>query len=118
MPLWRLLPVADPDDSRWLDHPVWREVLVRAPSAAFARQAAGALERDLEAAPAGNECPSFKSAFEDEKLYQVIRLTPDQAKAAGGDTGAKQVLRADKLRDARTTRGEPDPPTARKEPRS
>ena len=44
MPLWRIRPVAEPDDPRWLDHAIWSEVVVRADSAAQARRAAAASE--------------------------------------------------------------------------
>lgn len=74
MPLWRLVPHADPDDARWLDHPIWEEVVVRADSAAQARLYAGRLEENRTAPPAGNECPSGKSGFADEKLYWVREL--------------------------------------------
>lgn len=71
MPLWRLVPHADPEDARWLDHPIWEEVVVRADSAAQARLLAAGLEEDPARPPAGNECPSGKSGFADEKLYWV-----------------------------------------------
>lgn len=73
MPLWRIRPVAEPDDPRWLDHPIWSEVVVRADSAAQARRAAAASE-STEAEGDG------RSGFDDEKLYWVRRV--DDAHAA------------------------------------
>ena len=33
MSLWKIEPVAQPDDPRWLSHRMWNEVIVRADSA-------------------------------------------------------------------------------------
>ena len=71
MPIWRLEPKAAPDDPRWLDHEIWEEVLVKAPTSGMARLAASRLEFDPSRPPTGNENPSFHSAFADEKLYAV-----------------------------------------------
>jgi len=91
MPLWRLSPAADPDDPRWLDHPIWREVVVRAEGAAEARLAASTLEIDPSAPPSGNEWPSRRSAFDDEKLYWVEQMSePDPG-------GSAAVIRAQQL---------------------
>lgn len=79
MPLWRLKPHADESDSRWLDHPRWEEVIVRAPTAALARRVAASLERPEEPVPPGNESLPFRSGFEDEKLYHVAPLDSDEA---------------------------------------
>lgn len=78
MPTWRLEPKAEPDDPRWLDHAIWREVVVRAPTSGAARLIASRLERDPERPPAGNENPSFQSGFEDDKLYAVRLQSQDQ----------------------------------------
>lgn len=102
MPIWKIEPSADPNDSRWLDHEIWREVVVRAPTASLARFEAGKLERDPNAPLAGNELPSFRSAFEDEQLYRVRRIEP--ARTSGGSvetSGQSAVLRAEPL--ARTS---------------
>lgn len=73
MPLWSIEPAAVAEDSRWLDFPIWAEVLVRAPSPAQARLVAAAMEAELIGDPTtvGNETLSFRSGFQDEKLYRV-----------------------------------------------
>lgn len=79
MPLWRIPPVVYAADSRWQGRRIWQEVVVRAPNAAFARLTA----RQLDVTPAwrrlGNETHSFRSGFEDEKLYWVRRVGPTEA---------------------------------------
>lgn len=82
MPLWRIVPVADPTDPRWQGRAIWSEVIVRAASPAQARLVAARLEHDPDAPPVGNESLGFRSGFEDEKLYWVIGL----AAAARSDT--------------------------------
>jgi len=62
---WRIVPIAEKDDPRWLDHAAWREVIVRAPSSGAARLIASRLEFDPARPPVGNENPSFQSGFED-----------------------------------------------------
>lgn len=79
-PLWRIRPVADPTDPRWLDHPIWSEVIVRAASAAEARRAAAAAD-DAEPAAEG------RSGFDDEKLYWVRRVDEAEAAAFAGFAG-------------------------------
>ncbi|MGH6946415.1 MAG: hypothetical protein ACREDZ_03730 [Kiloniellales bacterium] len=97
MPIWKIEPSAEPDDSRWLDHAIWREVIVRAPTASLARLEAGKLERDPNAAPAGNELPSFHSAFADETLYRVHRIEPLAASDSIENSGESAILRAEPL---------------------
>lgn len=97
MPLWKIEPVADPDDARWLDHKIWREVIVRAPTAALARLAAARMELDHVTPPAGNEEPSARSAFEDEKLYAVREIEPEGAGGSVENAGRPKVLRAARL---------------------
>lgn len=97
MPLWRIEPVADSSDSRWLDHEIWREVVVRASSPAMARLLAADLERrgTAETAPAGNESLSFQSAFEDEKLYRVSQVDPAELPDIP-DAGPDEVVRQER----------------------
>lgn len=95
---WRIEPTARPDDPRWLDHEIWREVIVRAPTAAMARLAARQLEFDPDEPPAGNQAPSFQSAFEDEKLYAVRRVPPDEVPPEANRT-ERGIIRAEKLSD-------------------
>jgi hypothetical protein len=80
LPLWRIEPVAAPDDPRWLDHPVWAELVVRAATAAEARRAAASAE-ELSAEADG------RSGLDDEKLYWVRRLDDAEAAAFAGFPG-------------------------------
>lgn len=95
MSLWMIEPVAARGDPRWLDFPHWVEVAVRAPTAAEARLAAGKMEKRMFAddTPVGNETHSFRSGFEDEKLYRVRRLEPAELPEAAPD-GPPEVLHA------------------------
>jgi hypothetical protein len=87
MPLWSIEPTAVAEDSRWLDYPIWADVLVRAPTAAQARLVAAAMEAGAIEGPAtvGNESPTFRSGFDDEKLYRVRQVhltgTPEDGPA-------------------------------------
>jgi hypothetical protein len=74
MAYWIIKPDAGADDPRWQDHRRWPEVIVQAESAAAARLAARQLEKDSKGPPRGNEWPSGRSAFDDEKLYVVREL--------------------------------------------
>lgn len=82
--LYRLKPVAQPDDPSWDISPNHGEVVVRARSAADARLVAAEAELD---APDLNEKPShgtstdFASSFRNERLYTVVE-EPDDAGAA------------------------------------
>ena len=86
MALWRLSPIAEIHDAWWQDRRIWREVIVRAGSAAQARLVAAELEANPGEPLSGNESPSFKSGFLDEKLYRVDR--------AGDGDGAPEILKA------------------------
>jgi hypothetical protein len=97
---WKLTPVASPDDPRWQGRPIWREVIVEAPTAAFARQFAAEWELADRLQHVGNESPSPKSGFEDEKLYWVRRLPDNEARHVGpAADAATPVLRAVKMAD-------------------
>lgn len=99
MPLWSLEASAVAEDSRWQDFPIWADVVVRAVSPAQARLLAAVMEAGEigDATTQGNETLSFRSAFQDEKLYQVRRVhltgTPDD--------GPNGVLSARLARPAR-----------------
>ncbi|WP_193369720.1 hypothetical protein [Pelagibius marinus] len=95
MTLWLITPSARYGDSRWLDHPIWLEVIVRAPSAARARLLAAKMEAGqiADATPVGNETHTFHSAFQDEKLYQVRQLNPGDAQGHDPE-GEERVLSA------------------------
>lgn len=95
MTLWLITPSAGSEDTRWLDFPIWTEVVVRAPSAARARLLAAQMEAEMTAdvPPPGNESLAFRSAFEDEKLYRVRQLNPSDAPEHDPE-GAERVLSA------------------------
>jgi hypothetical protein len=95
MSLWMIEPIAASGDSRWLDFPHWAEVAVRAPTAAQARLVAGEMEKRLlaDATPVGNESHSFRSGFEDEKLYWVRQMSPEELPEAAPE-GPAEVLHA------------------------
>lgn len=92
------MPAASPDDPRWQDRTIWSEVIVDAPTAAFARlYAAEWALQDMDG-QVGNESPSPKSGFEDEKLYWVRRVPTEEAHElrTGSQDGAR-ILRARNL---------------------
>jgi hypothetical protein len=66
---WLIEPNAAPDDSWWQGREIW-QLVVAAPSAAFARLEAErwALRR-RRFVHIGNESPSMSAGFIDEKLY-------------------------------------------------
>jgi hypothetical protein len=67
--LWLIEPNAAPDDSWWQGREIW-QLVVAAPSAAFARLEAErwALQQ-RRPVHIGNESPSMSAGFIDEKLY-------------------------------------------------
>ncbi len=78
MPLWKIVPVVPTDDDRWLDYTPWREVRVRAQTPALARVVASDSLRRIPDLT-GNESPSERTGLEDEKLYHVLPVDPDDA---------------------------------------
>lgn len=96
MALWKLTPAASPEDDRWQSRPIWNEVIVEASTAAAARELAASWERrELVPQHVGNETPSLKSGFEDEKLYWARRMRPqDSIHLALPKTAATPVRRA------------------------
>jgi hypothetical protein len=96
--LWKLEPKARPDDPRWQDYPIWRQVIVRASTAAEAR----ALAAELEVTPegtSGNESISHGSRLADEKMYSCVQIDPeDVGSPPEGEAG---VLSSNRLLDGR-----------------
>ena len=79
MRLWRITPSAPPNDLRWLGGPVWREIVVRAGTAAEARVVAARMEADQQGFrpgenTAGAAAMGYQSALYDEALYHVAEL--------------------------------------------
>jgi hypothetical protein len=99
MALWRIYAVANPSDARWQGRKIWKEVIVRAPSAAMARLIACDLEK-LTGSRANNT-PNVCdwSGFTDEKLYWVHRLNPEHEASFGEKGDSDQVITAALLDD-------------------
>ncbi|SCB61130.1 hypothetical protein GA0061105_11569 [Rhizobium aethiopicum] len=75
--IYRLEPIAAPDDPRWDNAPNHGAVVVAARTPGDARIVAAARELDfmeVDAAPAEDVTTSNASAFRDDKLYTVIEI--------------------------------------------
>ena len=75
MRVWRIVPVTPASDPRWQDHRIWREVLVRAESAAMARLLASELEsggRMIDAILTNTMLPHISREF----LTRLMQGTP------------------------------------------
>lgn len=75
--IYRLEPIAAPDDPRWDNSPGHGTVVVAARTAGDARIVAAARELDfmeVDAAPAEDVTTVNASAFRDDKLYTVIEI--------------------------------------------
>ena len=75
--IYRLEPVAAPDDPRWQNAPAHGTVVVAARTAGDARVVAAGAELDfleVDALPAEGVSTLNASAFRDEKLYTVIEV--------------------------------------------
>lgn len=94
MPSWVIEPVADPDDPRWQTRRQWQRVVVRAPSAAFARVLAETLDTPERALEQGHEHPHLGSGFKDEKLYRVAS-SHDTDHPADGPDGILEAVERD-----------------------
>ncbi|OLP59486.1 hypothetical protein BJF93_11525 [Xaviernesmea oryzae] len=92
MPLhiYRLVPIAAPDDPRWDNAPSHGEILVRAASPADARIVAAEAELDfleVDAMPAEGTSTRMASAFRSEKLYTVIEAGSEYGFTETGERG-------------------------------
>jgi hypothetical protein len=75
--IYRLVPIAAPNDPGWDNAPSSREVVVAARTAGDARIVAAGRELDfmeVDAAPAEHVTTSNARAFRNEKLYTVIEV--------------------------------------------
>lgn len=73
--IYRLVPIAAPDDPNWQNSPPHGEVVVRARTAGDARLVASGAELDfteIDASPSEGNSTEMASAFRSEKLYTVI----------------------------------------------
>jgi hypothetical protein len=76
--LWKIEPIARAEDPRWLDHPRFERLVVRAETAAEARQIAAAEEIGEDTDAVGNESLGDAAGFKDEKLYRVMPLADEE----------------------------------------
>jgi hypothetical protein len=75
--VYRLVPIAPPNDARWRDAPAPQEIVVAARTAGDARIVAAGSELDfmeVEAVPAEDVTTRNASIFRDEKAYTVIAV--------------------------------------------
>jgi hypothetical protein len=75
--IYRLVPLAAPDDPNWDNAPSSGEVIVAARTTGDARIVAASRELDfmeIDAAPAEGVTTANASAFRNEKLYTVIEI--------------------------------------------
>ena len=97
MRLWRITPSAAPDDTRWHNSQMWREVVVRAETATEARVIASRMESDeMELSPrfsSGTQAKDYPSAFYDESLYSVTEI-PAGASGQFSADGPREILLA------------------------
>lgn len=98
MRLWRIVPAVPPEDPRWLGGPIWREMIVRAESAAEARVIASRKDADVfdyrpDRNSAGAQAMDMPSALYDETLYEVLEL-PAGATGQFSPEGPREVLLA------------------------
>ncbi|MEP7453492.1 hypothetical protein [Phyllobacterium sp. SB3] len=85
--IYRLVPIALPDDPRWENSPFQGEVVVAARTTGDARIVAAGRELDfmeVDAAPADDVTTFNASAFRDDKLYTVIEIESDRTDLTRG----------------------------------
>ncbi|HWU64062.1 MAG TPA: hypothetical protein VN112_18760 [Ensifer sp.] len=100
MRIYRLIPVAGPEDPHWSLSPFQGEVVVRAKTSGDARIVATAAEADFPehaAKPAEGVSTAGASAFRNEKLYTVIedisgRYSSDGPRAILSGSFDKRVI--------------------------
>lgn len=79
--VYRLQPIAEPDDPRWENSPFQGTVVVAARTTGDARIVAAGRELDfmeVDAKPAEDVTTSMASAFRSEKLYTVVEIDRDR----------------------------------------
>jgi hypothetical protein len=86
--LWRLRPIADPDDPRWLNAPIWNEVVVAAETSGEARflasqWEAAVVQHDPESDVAGGTAMDYPSALADPTLYELTEVEGALSDTAG-----------------------------------
>ncbi|MBO6949834.1 MAG: hypothetical protein JJ855_17785 [Rhodospirillales bacterium] len=96
MNLWIIEPIADSDDPRWLDHHMWREVVVRAETVGDALNLARIMDemKMTDVATVGNESQALTSGLGDEKLYRIKPLNEKDDERGFSTDGEARVLAA------------------------
>lgn len=96
MKLWKIEPVADTDDPRWLDHHMWQEVVVRAETSGEALNLARVMDemKMSDVATVGNESQALTSGLGDEKLYRIKPLNAAEDGRGFSTEGEAKVLAA------------------------
>jgi hypothetical protein len=85
--IYRLEPIAAPNDPRWANSPGHGVVVVAARTPGDARIMAASRELDfmeVDAAPAEDVTTANASAFRDDKLYTVIEIDRDRTDVSRG----------------------------------
>lgn len=98
--IYRLVPIASPDDPQWQNRPAQGEVVVRARTAGDARFVASAAEldfTDIDALPAEGNSTEMASAFRSEKLYTVILDESGRYPAEGPREVVEGTVRVDTI---------------------
>lgn len=98
--IYRLVPIASPDDPQWQNRPPRGEVVVRARTTGDARLVATAAEldfTDIDALPAEGNSTDMASAFRSEKLYTVILDESGRHPAEGAREVLEGVVRVDTI---------------------
>ena len=82
MSIWKLSPIARPDDPHWKGYRYKRPLLVEAEESMEARlKATRWYKEQFQGDPEIIIQQFYRSAFDDEKLYEVIRLAPETVEA-------------------------------------
>lgn len=98
--IYRLVPIAAPDDPNWQNSSGHGEVVVRARTAGDARIVASAAELDfteIDALPSEGNSTEMASAFRSEKLYTVIEDESGNYEADGPRGVVAGRVRVDNL---------------------
>jgi hypothetical protein len=101
--IYRLEPIAAPDDPRWDNSPGHGTVVVAARTPGDARIVAAARELDfmeVDAAPAEDVTTVNASAFRDDKLYTVIEIDRNRRDVTRGIVDG--VVTIDTIRPVQT----------------
>ncbi len=79
--VYRLIPIAPPNDARWQNGPALTDVVVAARTAGDARIVAAGRELDfseIDSLPAEDVTTRNASIFRDEKAYTVVEIERDR----------------------------------------